>query len=126
MQFTTLLHSRTPRVNCPEHGVKTVAVPWAGKHSRFTLLSEAFGIKVLEACRSGHNHVPLPNDLGNSRVLGYALSYFNHWLEEVRRLGIKEMKSVARMLGKHLANILAYFDTYITNAFPEGINPEIQ
>jgi transposase len=32
---------------CPECGVKTVAAPWADKHSRFTLLFEAFAIKVL-------------------------------------------------------------------------------
>jgi transposase len=31
--------------------VKTTAVPWAGKHSRFTLL-EAFAVKVLTACSS--------------------------------------------------------------------------
>ena len=309
MQFITLLHSKTPRVKCPEHGVKTVSVPRAGKHSRFTLLFEAFAIKVLEASRSikaaaglvrlnwhqlqtimqraverglarreneevawigmdeksfrsGHNYISLINDLENSRVLEvvegrecdaaerlitraldehqretvcavaidmsapyikairmhlkhadivhdrfhiskhlgeavdktrrrehsrlckkgdrqltgtkylwlkgmehlsdeafanirmlkrmelevskawylkelfkhfwdrrdkeYARSYFNHWLGEARRLGVKEMKPVARMLGKHLENILTYFETYITNAFSEGINSKIQ
>jgi len=309
MQFITLLHSKTSRVKCPEHGVKTVSVPRAGKHSRFTLLFEAFAIKVLEASRSikaaaglvrlnwhqlqtimqraverglarreneevawigmdeksfrsGHNYISLINDLENSRVLEvvegrecdaaerlitraldehqretvcavaidmsapyikairmhlkhadivhdrfhiskhlgeavdktrrrehsrlckkgdrqltgtkylwlkgmehlsdealanirmlkrmelevskawylkelfkhfwdrrdkeYARSYFNHWLGEARRLGVKEMKPVARMLGKHLENILTYFETYITNAFSEGINSKIQ
>lgn len=29
--------------------MKTIKVPWAGKHSRFTLLFEAFAIKVLQA-----------------------------------------------------------------------------
>jgi transposase len=52
MQFTTLLHCSAPRVECSKHGVKTVALPWAGKHSRFTLLFEAFSIKVLEVSRS--------------------------------------------------------------------------
>ena len=30
MQFETLLRCEVPRCNCPEHGVKTVHVPWAG------------------------------------------------------------------------------------------------
>lgn len=50
MQFETLIHCRTPRCECPEHGVKTMDTPWAGPHSRFTLLFEAFAIRVLQAC----------------------------------------------------------------------------
>ena len=52
MQFTTELVARLPRCRCPEHGVKTIVPPWAGKHSRFTLLFEAFAIEVLQACRN--------------------------------------------------------------------------
>ena len=52
MQFTTELVARLPRSRCPEHGVKTIVPPWAGKHSRFTLLFEAFAIEVLQACRT--------------------------------------------------------------------------
>ena len=55
-----------------------------------------------------------------------ARSHFNHWLTEVRRLGIKEMKGVARMPGKHLENTLTYFETCITNAVSEGLNSKIQ
>lgn len=49
MQFETILQARVPRVNCARCGVKTMAVPWAAKHSRFTLLFEAFVIDVLQA-----------------------------------------------------------------------------
>ena len=52
MQFITELVARLPRSRCPEHGVKTVAPPWADKHARFTLLFEAFAIEVLQACRT--------------------------------------------------------------------------
>jgi transposase len=52
MQFTTELVARLPRTRCPEHGVKTIVPPWADKHSRFTLLFEAFAIEVLRACRT--------------------------------------------------------------------------
>jgi transposase len=46
-QFQTFLHSRPPRMNCPEHGVRQVRLPWAEPHSRFTLLFERFAIDVL-------------------------------------------------------------------------------
>jgi transposase len=49
MQFETLLRARVPRSECSRCGVKTVNVPWADKHSRFTLLFEAFAIEVLHA-----------------------------------------------------------------------------
>ena len=50
MQFETRLRARVPRANCKACGVKTTAVPWAGKHSRFTLLFEALAIEVILAC----------------------------------------------------------------------------
>src|SRR5579872_1398697 len=35
-QFQTFLHARIPRVQCPNHGVVQVMVPWAEPKSRFT------------------------------------------------------------------------------------------
>ncbi|MEZ5940374.1 MAG: ISL3 family transposase [Planctomycetaceae bacterium] len=52
MQFETLITARTPRCRCPHCGVKTVTLPWTDKHSRFTLLFEAFAIDVLQAAAS--------------------------------------------------------------------------
>lgn len=52
MQFETLIRASVPRSDCPEHGVKTVSVPWAEPGSRFTLLFERFAVDVLLACRS--------------------------------------------------------------------------
>jgi len=46
-QFQTFLHARPPRVNCPEHGVRQVRLPWAEPHARFTVLFERFAIEVL-------------------------------------------------------------------------------
>jgi transposase len=51
MQFATEIEAAVPRVRCEKCGVKTCAVPWAGKHSRFTLLFEEFAIAVLQGCR---------------------------------------------------------------------------
>jgi transposase len=46
-QFRTILVSRVPRVNCAEHGVRQVRVPWAEDRSRFTALFEAWAIRLL-------------------------------------------------------------------------------
>tara|TARA_B100000809_G_C15049692_1_gene498521 strand:+ start:354 stop:1304 length:951 start_codon:yes stop_codon:yes gene_type:complete len=60
------------------------------------------------------------------RDKAYALRYFEYWCKEVSEANIPEMSKVARMLKRHLKNILTYFDCYITNAFSEGINSKIQ
>ena len=52
MQFETLIRARTPRAECPEHGVKTRPVPWAAPQGRFPLHFEGFAIEVLLACAS--------------------------------------------------------------------------
>ena len=50
MQFETVLRARVPRAKCGDCGVKTTAVPWAGKHSRWTWMFEAFAVRVIQAC----------------------------------------------------------------------------
>ncbi|QDV22536.1 ISL3 family transposase [Aureliella helgolandensis] len=50
LQFKTELRARVPRSHCAKCGVKAIAVPWSGKHSRSTLLFEAFAVEVLQAC----------------------------------------------------------------------------
>jgi len=52
MQFETEVRCRIPRSECPSHGVKSIAVPWAAPRSQFTLLFERFAIEVLLGARS--------------------------------------------------------------------------
>lgn len=52
MQFETRLKAKVPRSDCADCGVKTITVPWAGKHGRFTLMFEAFAIAVLRSASS--------------------------------------------------------------------------
>ena len=40
------IHAREPRIRCPENGVRTVNVPWAGKGSGFTLSFKAMVIML--------------------------------------------------------------------------------
>ena len=50
MQYRTLVIAQVPRVDCEQHGVRQVSVPWADPGSRFTALFEALAIDwLLEA-----------------------------------------------------------------------------
>jgi transposase len=40
-QYKTLVHARVPRLDCPNHGVRQIRVPWAEEGARFTALFEA-------------------------------------------------------------------------------------
>jgi transposase len=52
LQYEVELRCAVPRCDCAEHGVKTIAVPWAEKGSRFTLFFEAYAVEVIQACSS--------------------------------------------------------------------------
>lgn len=47
-QYRTVLEAEIPRVECPEHGVRQVPVPWAESGGRFTALFEALVISWLK------------------------------------------------------------------------------
>jgi transposase len=48
----TMLIARVPRTSCEEHGVKTISIPWAAPHGRFTMLFEQVVIDWLLVTRS--------------------------------------------------------------------------
>ena len=48
MQYRTVLVAEIPRVECEEHGVLQIAVPWSDPNSRFTALFEALVIDWLK------------------------------------------------------------------------------
>jgi len=49
-QFVTWVEAEVPRVECPQHGVKQVRVPWAEPGSQFTALFERVAIDLLGEC----------------------------------------------------------------------------
>ena len=51
-QYRTILVADVPRVECAEHGVKTIRVPWAEPGSPFTALFEALVIDWLKAANT--------------------------------------------------------------------------
>lgn len=94
MQFETRMRARVPRAQCEACGVKTIAVPWAEKYSRFTLFFEAFAIRVIEAC---HNAKAAAGLLGLDwdsvqRIMDRAVArgLKRRKLDEVQHVGIDE------------------------------------
>lgn len=93
-QHETHLHARQPRVRCPEHGVKTVEVPWARPGAGFTLLMEAFILALVQ-------HGMTPRQVGqllceyDTRVWRVVTHYVDEArakadFSEVRKLGVDE------------------------------------
>ena len=60
-QLRTFLVAEVPRVNCPEHGVLFIKVPWAEAKSRFTAMFERLVIDWLRETKS---------IVGVARILG--------------------------------------------------------
>lgn len=111
MQFETIIEARVPRSDCADCGVKTIRVPWAAKHSRFTVMFEAFAIKVLQASSNVGAAASLLG-LGwesvqtiMNRAVEQGLEH--RQVEEVRHLGIDE-KSFGR--GQDYISIMTDLD----------------
>ncbi len=94
MQFKTEIRAAVPRCRCAQCGVKTVAVPWAGKHSRFTLMFEAFGTHVLQAAANVSRSAALLNLNWESvhRLIERAVArgIDRRTLDEIKHVGIDE------------------------------------
>ena len=52
MQYLLEIRCAVPRCECPEHGIKTVTVPWAEPGARYTFRFEWFAVQVIEACHT--------------------------------------------------------------------------
>jgi transposase len=99
-QYETRLHARVPRVECAAHGVKTVPVPWATAHSRFTVLFERLAIAWLKEATPA----------AVARRLGLTWEEANGMVERAVRRGLARRVSVAgRRLGIDEHSYLRHF-----------------
>ena len=57
---------------------------------------------------------------------GSARKFFKHWYGWAARSRLKPVIKVAKMIRRHLENILTYLRHSITNAVTEGLNSKIQ
>jgi len=60
------------------------------------------------------------------RETGWARRFFKDWFGWISRSRLKPMIAVARLLKRHLENLLTYLKHRITNAVTEGLNSKIQ
>lgn len=123
-QFKTFLHARVPRVDCREHGVLQVRLPWAEPHARFTAMFEQFAIDVLKETTV----------LGATRLLG--ISWWEAWhimtravdrgmrlktREVVKTIGVDE-KAIAK--GSRYMTIVCDLDASTVEHVSEGRTKE--
>lgn len=111
MGHTTRLCCRVPRCECPEHGVRTISVPWAGGASRFTEEFECRAIELLLAA-SSQKHAAVFLHLGwgqihqlQARAVERGLS--RRSTESIRRVGLDE-KSFGK--AHHYGTVLSDLD----------------
>ena len=65
-------------------------------------------------------------DLWQYHRLGWATAYWTRWYFWATHSRLEPVIKVAKMLKRHLRNVLSYFAHRITNAVSEGLNSKIQ
>jgi len=96
-QFETLIKARVPQLKYSDGTVEELAVPWAERYSRVTLLMEAFVVKLLQACPTTQGVCELTR-LAWSTVNGIMVSAVERGMlrrseEDVTHLGLDEKSS---------------------------------
>lgn len=126
MQFQTILTARVPRCSCTTCGVKTIAVPWAEKHSRFTLLFEAFAIDVLHAAGSIQAAALLLGiDWSTAQVImkrAVERGLQRRSLDEVRHVGIDEKSFGA---GQDYVSVMTDIDNLAFSKWPRIVRQKL-
>ena len=111
MNRTTRICSRVPRSDCPEHGVKTVEVPWASARSHFTVEFERRTIDLLLLARSqsqAARHLELSwHQVHDLQTAAVERGLERRSLEDIARVGLNE-KSFGR--GHHYGTVLSDLD----------------
>lgn len=111
MGHTTMLCCRVPRSECPEHGVKTVAVPWAASGSRFTMAFEQMAVGVLliaQSQQAAAEHVKLNwHQVHQIQTMAVERGLRRRKTGQIKRVGLDE-KSFGR--GHHYGTVLTDLD----------------
>jgi transposase len=111
MNRMTRICSRVPRSDCPEHGVKTMAVPWASARSHFTAEFETRTIDLLLLARSqsqAARHLEMSwHQVHDVQAAAVERGLERRSLEDIERVGLDE-KSFGR--GHHYGTVLSDLD----------------
>ena len=96
-QFETLIKARIPQLKYSDGTVEELAVPWADRYSRVTLLMEAFVIKLLQVCPTTKGVCALTrltwSTVNNIMVSAVERGMLRRSEEAVPHLGIDEKSS---------------------------------
>jgi len=85
-QMITTISSKLPRVKCPNHGVKTVSIPWSESNSRTTILFERFAIELLLSSK---------NQTKTAEILRVSFDVLHHIMEKAVERGLLNRKEKA-------------------------------
>ena len=105
-QYECILEARVPRSHCPEHGVLSVAVPWAREGRGFTLLFEARHVVVPGNADGGGGCALGEHDTRLWRVAAHYVeaAYAKNSWAEVRTISVDETS--ARRGHHYVTNVL--------------------
>ena len=110
-QYHTYIHASIPRVECPEHGVLRVNVPWSRPRATFTYLFEGRALALIKdmPVKTAAKHLDV-TDQRLHRMFGYYMSQARKGLSlsTVRRFGLDETSSCR---GHHYVSIFIDLDT---------------
>ena len=96
-QFETLIKARVPQLKYSDGTVEELAVPWAERYSRVTLLMEAFVVKLLQVCPTTKGVCELTrlawSTVNNIMVSAVERGMLRRSEEDVPHLGLDEKSS---------------------------------
>lgn len=124
-QHEAYLQAPVPRVECPEHGIKQVEVPWARKGSGFTLLFEALVMALVrEMPVAAVGRIVGEHDTRLWRILHHYVGQARARADfsEVRAVGLDE---TASRRGHNYITLFADLDGSRLLYATEGRNAEV-
>ncbi len=88
-QYRCYIHARVPRIECAEHGIKTVSVPWGREGSGFTVMMEGVILAKIQ-------HIPVKtvaSQIGEQDTKLWRM--LDHCVEEAKlRRDFSDVKSI--------------------------------
>jgi transposase len=76
--------------------------------------------------KKAYQHVMMFRNIYENKLKSRAIQEFKLWIEQTKKLEIKEFNSTSKSIQYHLDNILNFFDHRSTNANAESFNSKIK
>lgn len=117
-QYKTIIQADVPRIDCSEHGIHTVQVPWADNSSRYTMLFESRVLALAQENTISAVSRQLRLSWSNiDRIIrrGIARGLSRRWKVDCRHLHVDETsistkREYITVLSNHAGTVLAIAD----------------